>query len=131
MGTSTATHPALATQLLVVPSICDGGDRTPIPADVVRVGRYWITLQEVAPRPGFSSRRTWRMDSRTQDDGTGMYAVRYVTPEQHAADQRDTAADAYLKQAGIRLLDGCAWRSGEGRIILANLLRAHEGLPPL
>lgn len=130
MGTATTTRPELLTRLLVLPSMRTRGDRTPIPADVVKVARYWITLEEATPRPGFPP-RTWRMDIRTQNDGKGSYGDSYLTPEEHAARQRDTAAAAYLKQAGIKLLDGSAWRSEGGRISLANLLRAHEGLLPL
>lgn len=104
--------------------------REVVDAVVAKVARVWIDLEQAYPATAHGL--TWRMRRDTQCDGspTGN-GYRFLTPAQHAWEQRVALADAYL--CSVRLLPdpGSPWRPRERRLVLANLLRGHEGLPQL
>lgn len=105
-------------------------DNDPIPVVVTKVGRVWIELAEV--NQVRSMRSTWRMRLNTQNTG-GQHSQRdrFVTAEQYAWEQRNTAANAYLRE--IDLMPGykSPWYAEDQRLELANLLRRHASLPEL
>lgn len=106
-----------------------GNELAPIPATVTKSARVWIDLQETDTD---GRARTWRMRLDTQDDGgDGRWATRFATPEQLAWQQRITAANSYLRDAGIKVDFDSRWSGEDATILLANLLRAHDGLPKI
>jgi hypothetical protein len=115
-------------RLLVIPAGYGRGPREPVPCAVTKVGRVWVELTEVTD----SRPRSWKLRLGTQDAGSGYSnRDRFVTPEQYAWEQRDSAVHQYLVDVGIRPDRDSPWDSAERRIVLANLLRQHDGLPPL
>ncbi|MFI8932413.1 hypothetical protein ACIG3E_32715 [Streptomyces sp. NPDC053474] len=107
------------------------GSHEPVRALVTKAPRIWLEMTEAEPRAGRTP-LTWRLRRDTQDDGGGRHnRPRFLTSAQHAREQRRTSVDAYLAGAGIRTEHGTLWHTPENRLVLANLLRAHEGLPPL
>lgn len=97
-------------------------------ARVVKVARAWITLQEIT-EDGRVGPREWRMRKDKQDDGTDSnYRKQFRTLEQYEVEKRQAAVYAYLREQGLDTHAG-PWASDERRLVLANLLRAHEGLP--
>ena len=100
-----------------------GGNRE-ITAEVTAAGRVWLTIA--------SDRRMWRMRKDTQDLASGYghgygHVDRFVTPDQLDWERRVSVANAYLREQ--RILPDFDW--DEQRLVLANLIRSHEGLPPI
>lgn len=127
---------AVGDHLLVLPRSYGRGSRPePIDAVVTKIGRVWIDLESTAPRPVNARAQTWRMRLDTQSDAgpkeQQQYATTYVTAEQYAWSQRNAAVEAYLREVKVRLDYESPWNEPKRRIVLTNLLRAHDGLDPL
>lgn len=76
-----------------------GGKWEDVHAVVTKVARVWIDVDPVSGWLPHYSRRFRRDD---QSDGSnGNYRARLYTPEQWAEKQREAAADAFLREAGI------------------------------
>jgi hypothetical protein len=103
----------------------------PVKADVTKVGRVWVEMEETEQVRSF--KRTWRLRLDTQNDGTanGRYNERFVTAEQYAWDERVRLAGATLSDAGISLNNSTPWRDDDRLLALANYIRQHDGLNPL
>ena len=105
-------------------------DNDPVRVRVVKAARVWIDLEEIDQVSSYA--RTWRMRLDTQNEGSKYTQQdRFVTAEQYAYETRVDAADAYLCEVKVRSDYGSLWNAPERRIVLANLLRAHEGLPEI
>lgn len=118
-------------RLLVFEARWRSSSHEPIEVEVTKAPPVWLEMTEVTAREGFRP-RTWKLRRDTQDDGgEGHSRTHFVTPEQHARRQRMSAVNAYLAEAGIRTERDKPWHDEERRIVLANLLRQHEGLPAL
>lgn len=121
---------AIGDRLLVIPAGYGRGARGPIDVTVAKVGRVWVELSEVDEVRSFA--KTWRLRLDTQDSASGYsHTDRFVTADQLAWEQRENAVDAYLREVSVRPDRDSPWGTPERRIILANLLRAHDGLPEL
>lgn len=121
---------AVGDQLLVIPAAYGRTRSEPVEAVVTKAARVWIDLRDIYDVR--SQARAWRMRLDTQNVGS-QYSQqdRFVTADQYAWEQRNTAANAYLRE--IDLIPGykSPWYSEDRRLDLANLLRQHEGLPEL
>ncbi|MDX3066395.1 MULTISPECIES: beta barrel domain-containing protein [Streptomyces] len=118
-------------RLLVVEPRWRASSGEPIEAEVTKAPPVWLEMTEVRAREGFRP-RTWKLRRDTQDDGgEGHSRTHFLTPEQFAQRQRRAAVNAYLAEVGIRTERDKPWNDEEHRIVLANLLRQHEGLPAL
>lgn len=108
-----------------------GSSREPIEVEVTKAPPVWLEMTEVQAREGFRP-RTWKLRRDTQDDGGESHSrTHFLTPEQYAQRQRRAAVNAYLAAVGIRTERDKPWNDEERRVVLANLLREHEGLPAL
>lgn len=110
-----------------------GHPNPPLRATITEAKRIWLTLTEIID--GERSRaRTWRMRRDDQGDDSQIgYRDRFATDEQLAWEARQTAATDFLKEA---LGKDTVYSMRRGRyygdeVTLANLIRAHEGLPPI
>lgn len=103
----------------------------PIEADVTKVGRVWVEMEET--KQTRSSKRAWRLRLDTQDTGTtsGRYGDRFVTTDQYAWEERIRLVHAALFDAGISLNNSSPWRDDDRRLALANFIREHDGLNPI
>lgn len=102
----------------------------PMQAHVVKAARVWIDLRETDQVGSFA--RTWRMRRDTQNEATGYGhgGQRFATPDQYDWDRRLADADAFLREQGIELRIGGAWREPHRRLQLAELLRTvHPAAP--
>lgn len=97
-------------------------------ATVTRVARVWITATRNDDYP-----TEYRLRRDTQTDGSDVGTpLAFRTPEQHAWHQREAAAEAFLKEAGIEISRwGRGGRYVNDKVTLANIIRRHEGLPEL
>lgn len=103
----------------------------PIEAEVTKVGRVWIELRAV--HDVRSMAKTWRLRLDTQDDGTkgSAYHDQFMTPAQHAWQQKVSDARQVLDDAKIRLDFGSPWREDEDRLFaLAEFVRAYDANHP-
>ena len=116
-------------ELLVIPPSRRYCSNDPIPVRVTKVGRVWLDLVEINNAP--SQAKSWRMRIDTQREAKDNYDHRFVTAEQYAWEQRENAVAVYLREQGVDLRAGSLWNTPERRVVLANLLRAHEDLPNL
>ena len=121
---------ALDDELLVIEKQYNGSDKVPIKACVIKAGPVWIEMIELYQVRSMA--RTWRMrrDNQSESANPSPYTTRFATSEQHTWD-RVEAADAYLEQVKMTPNPASHWHTPERRLILANLLRTHEGLPGL
>lgn len=121
---------AVGDRLLVIPASYGRGALDPVEAVITKAGRVWVELADADDVRSLA--RTWRLRLDTQDSGSGYSGRdRFVTREQYAWEQRDSAVHRYLTEVGIRPDRDSPWDGSEQRIVLANLLRAHVGLDPL
>lgn len=122
---------AVGDRLLVIIPKYNNPYPEPIKADVTKVGRVWIEMEETEQPRSF--KRAWRLRLDTQDNGTtsGRYGERFLTADQYAWEERIRLVDAALFDAGISLNNSTPWRDGERRLALANFIREYDGLDPL
>jgi hypothetical protein len=88
-------------RLLVFEGTWGGPRRDPVPAEVVKASRVWLTLRAVGERAV-----EWRMRRDTHDEGNQTYPqgnASFVTPEQCEWDERMRAINAIIWDAEIRL----------------------------
>lgn len=107
-----------------------GGKWEDVYATVTKIARVWIDVDPVSGWLPHYSRRFRRDD---QSDGSNSnYRARLYTREQWAWKEREAAAGAFLKEAGIELGGwGRGGRYADDKVTLANIIRKHEGLPEL
>ena len=67
--------------------------------------RVWITVKTAQPNSVYRL----RLDNQT-DGSDSNYAYRFRTPEQHAWDEAQKAAQQYLNEQGIRLEHGSPFK---------------------
>ncbi len=84
------------------------------PGEVIKVGRAWVTV-----RPSWGGDIRFRMSSQSVEPGYGHGGYRFVTPEQHAYDERMTAARRILSDAGIRFDFDSPFRDDDAAQIVA------------
>jgi hypothetical protein len=122
---------AVGDRLLVIPARYGRTQPEPRLVAVTKAGRVWIDLEAVGDDSWRS--QTWRLRLDTQDAGSGYSnRDRFVTPEQYAWEERRSSVSTYLREQGITVESSSPWRLEEdGLLILANLLRRHDGLDPL
>lgn len=121
---------AVGDRLLVIPASYGRGALDPVEVVATKAGRVWVELAATDDVRSFA--RTWRMRLDTQNINSGYSSQdRFVTREQYAWEQRESAVHQYLIDIGIRPDRDSPWDSSDQRLILANLLRAHDGLDPL
>jgi hypothetical protein len=117
---------AVGDELIVIDGVRRGEVRT-ILAEVVKVGPVWVTLEPVGG--GYlPSRGRFRVKDQREENTAG-YRASFCTPEQKAWDDREHAADQYLREERIETHNSRRWSAD--KVTLANLIREHEGLDPL
>lgn len=97
-----------------------------IKAEVVTAARIWITIRHADLRYA----KEWRMRRDTQDEATQYSGSNcsFVTPAQHEYDERLRAIDTVIRDAKVRLDNGCPnkdW-TPERREALAELIISLE-----
>jgi hypothetical protein len=103
--------------------------REPLEAEVVKVGRKYVYLKEV---DGHRYAREYQCKLSSQYQvANHTPSYRFVTQEQYAWEKRNAAAEEFLKETGIEFRLGSRSRYLHDQLTLANLIRAHEGLPLL
>lgn len=87
--------------VIVIERIGGRGRSSEHSATVAKVARVWVTVK-LDHRSGWNAEKRFRLDDQTSSGQYG-YRDRFVTPEQHAYDERMRAARKVLTDAGVRL----------------------------
>jgi hypothetical protein len=118
---------AVGDRLIVIPATYSNRiKKEPAEAVVTKVGRVWVDLDEA------NGPRSWHLRLDTQHDGSqSNYHDRFLTHEQQQWEQRQTAVHAYLREQRVTIEHRSPWQDEDRRLVLANLMRAHDGLGPL
>ncbi len=111
-------------EVIILRSRLRGAEREPVTAHVVKASRVWVELS--------GNGTSWRMRRDAQDEGNEDYPSsnnRFVTPEQHAWEQKLQKANAVLKAAGITIGYRSPLKAPAARVWLAELTtRQVQGL---
>lgn len=120
-------HLKVGDEVVVIETSYRSGERFR-PARITKINRVWWEFEEIITDPNtVRNPVTWRMRKTTQRTGGYQgerYGDRFATAEQIAWEDRNRAADRYLREIQLE-----AWRCKViDKVTLANMIRKHLGL---
>lgn len=100
-----------------------------VPAQVVKVGRVWVTLSRSDLVLSQLGHQEWRMRMDTQAEASQFSGnnASFLTMEQYAWEEARHWGRGVLTEHGIQLATGSRWHGREAE--LAELILAHEATP--
>lgn len=124
-------HLKVGDEVVIVDKFHRSEDRL-TPARITKTNRVWWEFEEIITGAvAWNRPRTWRMRKTTQCTGDFRgqhYGDRFATAEQLQWEDRENAADRYLRDIRIGFRECRIPQDRLNKVQLANLIRKHLGL---